>query len=453
MRYFSVRPQFNGLRPPRMTGRKSELVDRLKQMVVDIKRSTGKSSIFPCPPGPQTARRCAPIMRPSPATTIPNHRSQPVKHVVPRSASSHSHGHNQNKGAGGLPSEHDRQALTLTQTPEYTARRNPFHKVKSLLRTRMLGYGETKILSFYISSQMMARTKRALAPGQEYAAGDTIITIRGFQEVQKRYEEFNSFYRIQVNNDYVTIPPPKKKTKKAAKGFDIPKEINISAQVRPNQINTIKISYSPYHYHYTVFKGAITVELVEYQTADSLSKLVPVNKTISSKPAVTTTAATTTIPLPPVVSASAPAPVPATTTPSVTNSVTGKVYNPAWLALKRQYINNINNDNKYSNYIDHATIYEPRVMEMTPEQAEELKLRVQQSDQSKFCAVCSIRRDDLMRCSRCKLRWYCGVEHQRLHWGVHKGECRPPTLEEEKNRKEVRTLYIECGLLYVQTLA
>ena len=32
----------------------------------------------------------------------------------------------------------------------------------------------------------------------------------------------------------------------------------------------------------------------------------------------------------------------------------------------------------------------------------------------------------LLRCSRCLEVHYCGEEHQRLHWKLHKKLCRPP---------------------------
>lgn len=37
------------------------------------------------------------------------------------------------------------------------------------------------------------------------------------------------------------------------------------------------------------------------------------------------------------------------------------------------------------------------------------------------CAVCQAPAKN--RCSRCKLVWYCGVDHQRQHWKTHKATC------------------------------
>jgi hypothetical protein len=40
----------------------------------------------------------------------------------------------------------------------------------------------------------------------------------------------------------------------------------------------------------------------------------------------------------------------------------------------------------------------------------------------KKCAVCEAKQN-LLRCSRCKQRWYCGQDHQRKDWPRHKAEC------------------------------
>lgn len=39
------------------------------------------------------------------------------------------------------------------------------------------------------------------------------------------------------------------------------------------------------------------------------------------------------------------------------------------------------------------------------------------------CEVCGIS-DRLLRCSRCKLSFYCSQEHQKLDWKRHKAECK-----------------------------
>lgn len=30
-----------------------------------------------------------------------------------------------------------------------------------------------------------------------------------------------------------------------------------------------------------------------------------------------------------------------------------------------------------------------------------------------------------LKCSACKLVWYCGKEHQKQHWKQHKNLCKP----------------------------
>mmetsp|Transcript_25772 Transcript_25772/g.45747 ORF Transcript_25772/g.45747 Transcript_25772/m.45747 type:complete len:563 (-) Transcript_25772:88-1776(-) len=40
----------------------------------------------------------------------------------------------------------------------------------------------------------------------------------------------------------------------------------------------------------------------------------------------------------------------------------------------------------------------------------------------KSCQVCGSTQH-LLRCSRCKARWYCGQEHQRKDWNRHRDEC------------------------------
>lgn len=40
-----------------------------------------------------------------------------------------------------------------------------------------------------------------------------------------------------------------------------------------------------------------------------------------------------------------------------------------------------------------------------------------------MCAECGQPAD--LKCSACKLVAYCGKEHQKKHWKVHKTLCRP----------------------------
>eukprot|EP00494_Astrolonche_serrata_P033436 UN33705 len=40
----------------------------------------------------------------------------------------------------------------------------------------------------------------------------------------------------------------------------------------------------------------------------------------------------------------------------------------------------------------------------------------------KKCAVCN-KKQDLLRCSRCKVVWYCNEQHQREDWGFHQKIC------------------------------
>mmetsp|Transcript_27423 Transcript_27423/g.51186 ORF Transcript_27423/g.51186 Transcript_27423/m.51186 type:complete len:543 (-) Transcript_27423:197-1825(-) len=56
----------------------------------------------------------------------------------------------------------------------------------------------------------------------------------------------------------------------------------------------------------------------------------------------------------------------------------------------------------------------------------------------KQCHVCGVTKD-LLRCSRCKARWYCGHAHQRDDWHRHKAECKDPAQrarEVEKQKSE-----------------
>lgn len=39
------------------------------------------------------------------------------------------------------------------------------------------------------------------------------------------------------------------------------------------------------------------------------------------------------------------------------------------------------------------------------------------------CGVCNVQKDDLIRCTTCKVMFYCCPEHQDAHWPSHKDEC------------------------------
>eukprot|EP00493_Phyllostaurus_siculus_P027696 UN28044 len=46
---------------------------------------------------------------------------------------------------------------------------------------------------------------------------------------------------------------------------------------------------------------------------------------------------------------------------------------------------------------------------------------------SKSCAykpMCS-RTENLLRCSQCKVQWYCCQDHQRKDWPIHSKRCYP----------------------------
>ena len=58
-----------------------------------------------------------------------------------------------------------------------------------------------------------------------------------------------------------------------------------------------------------------------------------------------------------------------------------------------------------------------------------------------------------MRCSRCKMMYYCNVECQRKHWKKHKKECKR-VKEEQKSPKSASIQHNEneddvCLYLYV----
>jgi hypothetical protein len=48
-------------------------------------------------------------------------------------------------------------------------------------------------------------------------------------------------------------------------------------------------------------------------------------------------------------------------------------------------------------------------------------------DGAPVCAVCGVH-ENLSRCSRCKVKFYCSVKHQREHFPQHKLECRSSSI-------------------------
>ena len=52
------------------------------------------------------------------------------------------------------------------------------------------------------------------------------------------------------------------------------------------------------------------------------------------------------------------------------------------------------------------------------------------------CAICSIT-TGLLRCGRCKIIFYCGREHQRAHWSIHKHSCTETTSEVKEKIQEM----------------
>jgi len=50
---------------------------------------------------------------------------------------------------------------------------------------------------------------------------------------------------------------------------------------------------------------------------------------------------------------------------------------------------------------------------------------VKRVSDERICAVC--RELSKVRCSACKNVWYCGEEHQKEHWKIHKVECSKKT--------------------------
>jgi len=53
--------------------------------------------------------------------------------------------------------------------------------------------------------------------------------------------------------------------------------------------------------------------------------------------------------------------------------------------------------------------------------AERVKRRCREE---KKCEICGLQ-NELLRCSRCKSAWYCGVDHQQEDWIVHQKICHP----------------------------
>ncbi|KAL3285940.1 hypothetical protein HHI36_000458 [Cryptolaemus montrouzieri] len=54
------------------------------------------------------------------------------------------------------------------------------------------------------------------------------------------------------------------------------------------------------------------------------------------------------------------------------------------------------------------------------------------------CALCGYR-EDLLRCSRCKLIFYCSKEHQKKHWKKHKAECEASSKKSVSTKEEPKT--------------
>lgn len=46
------------------------------------------------------------------------------------------------------------------------------------------------------------------------------------------------------------------------------------------------------------------------------------------------------------------------------------------------------------------------------------------------CAVCGV--DATLKCTACRLAFYCGADHQRQHWKVHKLQCRPFEIDDSE---------------------
>ena len=40
------------------------------------------------------------------------------------------------------------------------------------------------------------------------------------------------------------------------------------------------------------------------------------------------------------------------------------------------------------------------------------------------CTNNNIDKKELLQCSRCQVVYYCGTEHQKLHWKEHKKICK-----------------------------
>lgn len=46
------------------------------------------------------------------------------------------------------------------------------------------------------------------------------------------------------------------------------------------------------------------------------------------------------------------------------------------------------------------------------------------------CAICDVEAP--LKCTACKEVFYCGAEHQKKHWKVHKNVCRSYEISESK---------------------
>ncbi|KAK9880443.1 hypothetical protein WA026_011689 [Henosepilachna vigintioctopunctata] len=56
------------------------------------------------------------------------------------------------------------------------------------------------------------------------------------------------------------------------------------------------------------------------------------------------------------------------------------------------------------------------------------------SDNAICCAICGYS-DNLLRCSRCKLIFYCSKDHQKKHWKKHKVDCETSTEKSDKGKE------------------
>jgi len=60
---------------------------------------------------------------------------------------------------------------------------------------------------------------------------------------------------------------------------------------------------------------------------------------------------------------------------------------------------------------------------------------IDDSNPERKCVICGKTRD-LLRCSRCKSSWYCGVRHQTMDWSTHQLICKPQKVAKNKLTKK-----------------